>query len=136
MDSTSGFDLSAFNHLVSAPIAIRTNEPLEMTSEAIETLDFDFDRSDGVPPRKVQFEVTSKGGPINGVLQWMRISLDGDSTYDVLEENKGKGAWTPQFFPCSPQLFSDPGDIVQIYSLHDGLRVSSWALSDTSASRL
>ncbi len=132
MDMISGFDLSAFNHLMSAPIAFRANEPFEMKSVPIETLAFDFERSDGVPPRKVQFDVGSKGGSIDGVLQWMRIVLDGDSTYDVLDEHKGRGAWTPQFFPCIPQLSSEPGDIVRLYSLHDNSSASSWVLSDTA----
>jgi len=125
-----GFDFSSFNAFTPVIMNLDTpNYALEWLSEPMSLFEFDFQAQDVFPSETAQVAVeVTADGLCQGVVQWLRLDLDGETTY----ENPPGGAkatrtkhWTPLFYPFPIPRPLKKGQTVMLRIGHDrkGVRV-------------
>lgn len=122
----SGFDLSPFNRLMRTPVQVGRRDELLLRSAPVELFTFDFTQGGGWPAREAHLRLTTDGGRITGVVQWMYIQLDEMAIYDVQHSDGTPSAWAPLFFPLDAALTPEAGTALSVRGIHDRLRVRSW----------
>jgi type III protein arginine methyltransferase len=124
----SGFDLSPFNLLASPFYQIGVGSPyLELRSDAVDLFDFDFQSGGPWPELRRRVEVQAKGGPINGIVQWIALEMDNIGHY---ENHPGAGAsssWAALFHPFPLETESRPACSYSISGWHDRTALRIWA---------
>jgi predicted RNA methylase len=119
------FDLSPFNRLASSVRFARgAGRGLELRSEAADLFDFDFS---GVPLESVRssVECVSSGGPVNGVIQWIRLDVDGHGAmYDNEPGGSASSCWSPLVYPFERTVETRAGDVLTVHGAHDGRAMS------------
>ena len=86
MGQVSGFDLSPFNRI--APPRYRldaSDDKLTLRSAAADLTSYDFQKGGPFPRVSHRAELVSDGGPVTGVVQWLRLKMDPDG--EILYEN-------------------------------------------------
>jgi type II protein arginine methyltransferase len=118
-----GFDLSPFNRLAPSVRLTRDGRGLELRSEAADLFDFDFS---GVPLESVRSSVAcvSAGGPVNGVVQWIQLDMDGDGSMYENEPGKSASCWSPLVYPFDRTVETRAGDVLTVHGAHDGRALS------------
>lgn len=85
-----GFDLGCFNALAPMPRTVPVGDAmLGLQSAAMPLLSFDFTAKPPREPHRAALTLTATGGPIGGVVQWIRLQLDAEGVY---ENRPGRGA--------------------------------------------
>lgn len=131
LGAPEGFDLTPFDLLQRpAPLRIdRTSTRWERRSEACSVLATDFTQSDIAANRSETVRLTSCGGRVHGVAQWMRIDF-GDG--DVLENDPfGTQAshWKAPLFDLDEPIDTDPRDLFDIRCKVEGTHVRMNAIA-------
>ena len=94
-----GFDLSPFNQLEHTPISIRRGDArLELRSAPADLFSFDFPARGAPPPASASVDLVATGGPANGVVQWLRMQLDAEVTYEN-GPHTPQSCWALLFYP-------------------------------------
>ena len=78
-----GFDLSPFNQL--APTSRRIlagDRQLTLRSEPQTLFEFDFESGGPYEDRQTSITLTTTGGRVNGVVQWIRLQMDAEGVYE------------------------------------------------------
>lgn len=124
----AGFDLGLFDRhaprTMSIPLKSRN---LRLRSAAQTLFDFDFTRGEAPAEQRRTMALTSLGGRVNGVVQWIRLQL----TQEVSFENRpGPGRWS--HWPCVLYPFDSPletveGEEVPVEGWHDEVRLRIWS---------
>jgi protein-L-isoaspartate O-methyltransferase len=84
MGTVQGFDLSAFNRLARPVYMITSDRPgLEVRSSEVTLFEFNFSGGGPFPADKVVREVFGRGGPANGVVQWLEFAMSDDDVYET-----------------------------------------------------
>jgi hypothetical protein len=124
----SGFDLASFNRLASPYYQVTVGSPhVELRSEAVDLFDFDFQSGGPWPEQRQRVEVRAGSGPINGIVQWIALDMDGAGVY---ENRPGPGAtssWAALFHPFPATIESRPGRRCTISARHDGTALRLWS---------
>lgn len=84
LDNVEGFDLSVFDHLQPRLKALRTRDLTNMVvcSDFGSGLQMDYDRLPPFGPASETISLTSHGGRIDAVAQWISIDLGSGDTYE------------------------------------------------------
>lgn len=118
------FDLSPFNRLAPSVRSARGGRGLELRSEAADLFDFDFS---GVPLQPVvsSRDCVSSGGPVNGVVQWIQLDVDGQgSMYENEPGESPPSCWSPLVYPFERTVETTAGDVLTVHGAHDGRAMS------------
>ena len=123
----SGFDLSPFNRLSGFQHRIDVSEPkLSLSSEAATLFAFDF-ASRG-PWRGGRAAVSLEAtGPANGVVQWIRLEMDAEGTYENRPEPGATSSWAAVFTPFDPAGEAAAGHTVRVNGSYERTRLRIWA---------
>jgi type III protein arginine methyltransferase len=105
-----GFDLSEFNQLAPARIQMQVGDPsLVLRGEATNLFSFDFTSLEPHQER-VSMDLVATGGAANGVVQWFRLQMDAESSFENSPGPDSSPSWMLVFFPFSSQVELDPGE--------------------------
>lgn len=117
---TAGFDLGEFNELLVSPRRLGDDRKgLHLRSKPEVLFGFDFSDPDIALSRSRQLALSSTGGAINGVVQWLRIALAPGVTYENHPLTHAGSHWTPLFYPIDRMADSNMGASVALHALHD-----------------
>lgn len=128
LGEVAGFDLSLFDRHAPRAISVPLKSPkLCLRSAGLPLFDFDFTRGEAPAEQRRKLELTSLGGRINGIAQWIRLQL----TDDIVFEN-GPGLdrwshWPCVFYPFDSPLETAEGDPVPVEGWHDEVRLRIWS---------
>jgi len=124
--SAAGFNISAFAALV-RPFAVAPigDESLSLCSAEVEAFRFHF----GLPehPENGRVEVTLEAdhdGIVDGVVQWIRLDLDGETALESRPEPKGIFFSSPVFWPFPESIEMRRGDSIGIVAEYFGKQLS------------
>ena len=122
-----GFDLSGFNALAQVPRTVPVADAtLTLQSAAAALLSFDFTAPPPREPHRAALTLTATGGPVGGVVQWIRLQMDADGVYENRPGPDAKSHWGAQYYPFAEPLDVPAGTFVQIAGVHDGQRLLVW----------
>jgi type II protein arginine methyltransferase len=128
LGDVSGFDLSLFDrHAPRAMSLPLKSRHLHLRSAAQPIFDFDFTRGEAPVERRRKLALTSRGGRVNAVAQWIRLQLTDDIAF---ENGPGPGRWS--HWPCVLYPFDSPietadGDQLPVEGWHDEVRLRIWS---------
>lgn len=119
------FDLSPFNRLApSVRPASGSGRGLELRSEAADLFDFDFSGA-SLESLRSSVNCVSSGGPVNGVVQWIQLDMDGHgATYENEPGKSPSSCWSPLVYPSGRTVDTNAGDVLTVHGAHDGRAMS------------
>lgn len=124
MGDTLGFDLRQFNRLVEVPHRVGVGDPgLLLRSSPATIFDFDFARSAEYRGGDARLELTADG-PVNGIVQWIRVALDDTTTYENVPRPGTGSAWFAPFWPIARGV--EAGDTVKVAGRYTRDAVLLW----------
>ena len=125
--TVSGFNFAQFDALAQVPRTVSIGDPtLLLHSAPTALLAFDFAAPAPAEPHRGNATLVTESGPIGGIVQWIRLRLDAEGTY---ENRPGPGAsshWSAHFYPFDTPLDLPVGAPVHITGVHDGHRLLLW----------
>jgi type II protein arginine methyltransferase len=125
MGDVDGFNLSGFNTLAPARYQIRADsDRLTLMSAPADLFDFDFQGGTRFPAASASTTVTAAGGPVNGIVQWIAIQLDGETRYE--NAPGAESCWAPLFYPLVAPVETRKGDRLTVRGSHDRRRMVVW----------
>jgi type II protein arginine methyltransferase len=124
--SVEGFDLSLFNRFAPSSISISMESgQIESFSDDVEVFRFDLRREDHRPEERRLSIAARRPGTIAGVLQWLRLQLDDETSFENRPpEQVAPSAWRQVFYPFSVPLDVKAGETVQLWAKHDLLNLA------------
>jgi len=121
VEQVNGFDLTPFNDFAPANMGMLLDRfPHEVMSGDVELLRFNLrDRNFPMSGRRVNLEVTKKGVAL-GVIQWIKLELDAQTTYENRPSPKApfNGHWTHVAYRFPKPINVSPGDLVPLQVRH------------------
>lgn len=126
-----GFDLSAMNRVVRSPMPLEsTDAKLVQRSDAADLFSYDF--ASGGPYRggRDSIDLTVRGGPATGVVQWIRVDLCDGVVYENGPGTDPASSWACMFHPFVGGEVAD-GTVVRVHGAHSLNAVSIWAEPQT-----
>lgn len=122
-----GFDIRAFNEITPKKLPVfRADLDPQLLSEAVEAFHFDFVRDSQWPAEHKTIEVTAtQAGVAYGVIQWIRLDMDGSTTYENHPLDKVPvSGWQHMFYRFDEPLVLKAGQTVRLSAAHD--RATPW----------
>lgn len=129
--SVQGFDLSPMNSFAARIGLSPGNEALELRSAPEDLFSFDFSSGGPFTDDRAAVSLTSTGGTINGIVQWFRLTMDAEGTYENRPAPGASSSWSVMFQPLPSVMESQPGDRIVVRGGRD--RTSVWMWVDPSA---
>jgi predicted nicotinamide N-methyase len=123
----SGFDLTQFDDLAQVPRTVPVGDPtLTLHSAPAALLQFDFTAPARPEPHRGHVTLIAQGGAIGGIVQWIRLRLDAEGSYENRPANGATSHWSAHFYPFDTPLDVPEGTAVAIDGVHDGHRLLLW----------
>ena len=120
-----GFDMTPFNRLVRPNFSLVVGNPdLEIRGTPAALFSFDF--AAVTSDTETQAELGCTGGPVNGVIQWIRLQMDEMASFENRPEPGTKSSWACQFHPFAQPLDLQDGAVVRISASHAGDSLRIW----------
>jgi protein arginine N-methyltransferase 7 len=128
LGEVAGFDMSPFNRLDRFPRRLPVGAASLALRSAPQVL-FDFDFTSGGPyrGRETRLELIAEGGPVNGVVQWIRLQLDAEGVYENRPGPDATSAWAALFHPFDREIDPEPGEAVRIAAAHSRYDIRIWS---------
>jgi type II protein arginine methyltransferase len=127
LGDVEGFDLSLFGrHLPTAISVPVKSRHLHLRSSARPLFDFDFTRGEAPAERRTELVLTSQGGLVTGVVQWIALQLTGSVAFENAPGPDRRSHWPCVVYPFDAPLSTSAGDDVRIEGWHDDLRLRIW----------
>lgn len=123
-----GFDLAPFNRHVPRTRNIGADSArLRLRSGEVEPFAFEFEGANAVATqRQATCGLTSNGGRVTGVVQWLRLEFASDIAYENVPGAAGPSHWTLRYTPLRQPRDMQAGDVVQIGCWHDARSLVIW----------
>lgn len=128
--TVQGFDLSPMNVFDGRFDLSAGNEKLELRSEPADLFAFDFGSGGPFTNHRASVDLTSAGGTINGIAQWIWLRMDSEGTYENRPAPGASSCWGVMFQPLPAALDTRPGDKLTVQGGRD--RTSIWLWVDRS----
>lgn len=127
MDVASGFDLSAFNRLASPNEMIRVGmDQVALCSEPVDLFEFDFATSNPRKPERRELEIASRGGRVDGIVQWIALEMDAAGRYENRPQPGTASCWGALLWRFPQPQETRAGEPVSIGGAHERDRVRLW----------
>lgn len=127
LDAMSGFDLSLFERHIKINRRPKVGDDrLSLRSDPADLFAFDLTRGDSFRGGGASLSLTAKGGPANGVVQWIRLELDEETVYENQPGPGATSAWNVHFHPLPDGKTVEVGGQHVVNAAHDGERVHFW----------
>jgi protein arginine N-methyltransferase 7 len=124
----AGFDLSSFNRLASPFYQIGVGSPhLRLRSEPADLFKFDFVSGGPWPEQRNYVQVSARGGPVNGIVQWIALEMDEAGIYENRPGPAASSSWAALFHPIDASFESYQGQLCTIFGRHDRAALRLWA---------
>ena len=131
IDQVSQFDLRAFNRLRQGDLGVDGSySGLHLRSDPMNLFSFDFAQASSWRSRTAELSPVSMGGRINGVVQWLRVQLDAEASYENAPGPQFRSHWVPRFHPFDTPIEPPAGSSVPIAASHDGTVLTIWQAAD------
>lgn len=124
--SVQGFDLSPMNSFTACIGLSPGNEALELRSAPEDLFSFDFSAGGPFTGDRAAVSLTSTGGTVNGIVQWFRLTMDAEGTYENRPAPGASSSWSVMFQPLPSVMESQPGDRIVVRGGRDGTSVWMW----------
>lgn len=122
--SVQDFDLSPMNDFSGRIDLSAGNEALELRSDAVDLFAFDFSSGGPFTNHRASVELTSTGGAVNGIAQWIWLRMDAEGIYENRPAPGASSCWAVMFQPLPSIMESRPGERVIVQGGRD--RTSLW----------
>lgn len=127
LGDVEGFDLSAFNVHVKAGQTARTTDPkFALRSPAADLMTFDFTQPPELEGRGVA-ELTSAGGTVSGIAQWLHVELGAGATYENAPGLDPDAHWGVGHYSLRVPRETAAGEVVQVGGWHGRDSIAIWA---------
>jgi type III protein arginine methyltransferase len=128
MHIVEGFDLSPFNRLAAPSYQISVgSERLMLRSTPGDLFRFDFESGGPFPEARAAVALSSAGGSVNGIVQWVGFELDEEGWYENMPRVGAISAFGPLFYPLQRPVELAAGDTLMVCGAHDRLSLRIWA---------
>ena len=125
--TVEGFDLSAFNAHIKAGQTARTTDPqFTLRSASADLMTFDFTRPPSAEGRST-VDLTSSGGAVSGVAQWLRVELGGGATYENAPGSDPDAHWGVGHYALPELRETAAGEVVRVGGWHNKDSIAIWA---------
>ena len=127
LTNVAGVDLSAFAALARPVRRLSLGDPrLTLRSEAADLFVFDFASAQYCAPAEVSLELVSAGGEVNGVVQWIALTLDEATHFENRPGPGQESAWFAPFHLFARGVQTIPGEKIRVFGAHDRRRLTIW----------
>lgn len=127
LEGIDGFDLSPFNRLKKIPYRLKVGDSdLALRGEAADLFAFDFTTGGPYPGGRARLDLIADGQPVNGVAQWIHLTLDEQTAYENRPGPGETSCWACLFYPFPRPLEPAAGSAVPIHAAHDRHRLRIW----------
>ena len=125
--NVDGFDLSAMEDWRAPVLSVKnTDGGIALRSAPDDLFAFAFDRAQYTPPEQRSLTLRATGGRANGIVQWIRLAMDGATTYENAPDTTHYSCWAMRFYPFPASVESRAGDAITIHGAHDRHQVRIW----------
>lgn len=127
LSNVAGFDLSIFAALARSVRYLSVDNPqLTLRGEAADLFEFDFASAQYCAPAETSLELVSHGGEVNGIVQWIALTLDEATRYENRPGSIKNSAWFAPFHSFAPSLQTAPGEKIRVFGAHNRERLTIW----------
>ena len=127
LGAVEGFDLSAFNRHVKAGQVARTHDPqFALRSAAADLMAFDFAAPLALEGR-AKAQLTSTGGRVTGIAQWLRVELGAGATYENAPGADPEAHWGVGHYALPAARDTAPGEVLDVAGWHGADSIAIWA---------
>lgn len=127
LGEVAGFDMAPFNRLDRFPHRLAVgSDDLALRSAPQVLFDFDFTSGGPYHERETRLELVAESGPVNGVVQWIRLQLDAEGVYENRPKPGAKSAWAALFHPLGGEIDSELGQVVRVAAAHSRHDIRIW----------
>jgi type III protein arginine methyltransferase len=127
MHMVEGFDLSPFNRLAAASYVMGIGDKrLALRSEPGDLFRFDFQSGGPFPEARAAVSLSSAGGIVNGIVQWLRFDFGDEECYENLPRAGASSAFAAMFYPIWRPFQTSSGDIITVCATHDRQSLCMW----------
>lgn len=118
LHDVEGFDLSAWQTIASPSLMLGKHHQHRMLplTDAVSGLRMDYDSAPAFGPMSETLIVESRGGRIDGIVQWIALDFGNG---EMLENNPfvdgPKSSWAPVYTPLIAPIETAPGDLLEIH---------------------
>ncbi|KAF0100807.1 MAG: hypothetical protein FD144_2913 [Rhodospirillaceae bacterium] len=128
LGSVQGFDLSLMNGFAARIGLSPGNRTLELRSAPEDLFSFDFSSGGPFTGDRAAVTLTSTGGAVNGIVQWIRLTMDAEgTTYENRPAPGASSCWSVMFQPLPCVRATQPGDRIVVQGRRDRTSVWMWA---------
>lgn len=115
-----GLDLRAFDKFRPVVLSVPETIPLTPLSDAADVFSFDFTRDASFAPdrRSIALGATASGR-CHGVVQWIRLNLDAETTFENTPFGPHRSHWEPMLHAFPHPVEVKAGDVVRVLAIHD-----------------
>ncbi|MCM2257851.1 MAG: 50S ribosomal protein L11 methyltransferase [Vicinamibacteria bacterium] len=133
MGKIAGFDLRPFDRLAAPRREIAAGSPqLALRSEARDLFTFDFTSGGPHPDSRARVTLSSHGGRIDGVVQWLALDLDETVVYENHPAPGARSCWALGFTPWAEPAQFPAGQKVTVHGHLEGQALRLWACPSPS----
>lgn len=126
LDEVCGFDLTRFNAIIPSRFNVAGgDDALQLRGTAISLYSFDF-ASDRQWEDRATAELVSTGGAVNGVVQWVRLTMDDVGCFENAPGKCVDSHWSAIFYPFKRPIETVAEDKVAIAATVAGSRLRIW----------
>jgi hypothetical protein len=120
MDVVDGFDMTRFNKLRPTQVTMASRD-FERRSDSATIFDVDFAGA-VVEPETSRATLTTTGGRVDGIVQWLRFHVADGIVYDT-GDGEAVSAFGVQYHAVEP-FDTEPGQEITVAGAHD--RRTTW----------
>jgi predicted O-methyltransferase YrrM len=123
-----GFDLSAFD-VCGAPLreASVSDRSFELRSEPADLFSFDFAAATAPAPVLAGCRLTSRGGTVNAIAQWIALGLDREASYENAPGPREISCWAVLLHRLQTPRETRPGETLAIGGQCERQTLRLWA---------
>lgn len=125
LGDVEGFDLGLFERHLPAPFFLGRKRPPRLCSEPIDLFHIDLADSRALNGGSTVLRLTSSGGPVDGVVQWIALDLAESVTYENAPVGGARSHWAALAWPFDRPIETRAGEEVAVagWVAHDQLRI-------------
>lgn len=125
-DQAAGFDISAFADLLRSSVHVSIGDPsMLLCSSEVDAFRFDFKLPSHPQAARAELSLrANRDGMVDGVVQWISLELDSETSLEARPEPGATFFSSPRFWPFLESVQMRSGDAAEIVTEYLGARLS------------